>query len=179
MIVLHVLFTPLTALRTTSPDGTKLLCLQCLRTGDECILAGSCRGGNFTRFRRSRRDNTTPVRRVDAGHSPTDQAEHHENGAKDPIYAELTNPGDALEILAQLAANDLQHSDPSTFAQRPSASRGYSNDVLPTDSMFDSMPLPVSQATLSEMETLVINVLPTDTVDRLLHRYEAPSFQTS
>lgn len=174
-MLVPLLFTPLTTLRTTSQDGAKLPCLQCLRAGDECILGGSSRGGDFTRFRRSRQESAAPARRVGAGHSPRDHAEHHKNGDKDPIYAELTNPGDALEILAQLAANDLQHLDSPGFAQRSSASLGHSKAVLSTDSIFDSIHLPVSQAPLSEIEALVISVLGTDTVDRLLHRYEATS----
>lgn len=178
-MVLPLLLTPLTSLRTTSQDGARLSCLQCLRAGDECILAGSSRGGDFTRFRRSRQESTTPARRVEAGHSPRDQAEHRENGDKDPIFAELTNPGDALEILAQLAANDLQNSDAPAFAQRSSAGRGHPKAVLSADNMFDSIRLPISQAPLSEMEMLVINVLGTDTVGWLLHRYEAPSLQVS
>ncbi|KAL5364963.1 hypothetical protein BJX96DRAFT_181302 [Aspergillus floccosus] len=148
-----------------SPDGTRSSCQQCLRAGHECILAGSRRGGDFSRFRRSHRESSTPARRVD---TPPNAAVHEENyekgsekGHENPIYAELTNPGDALQILARLAANHLQlPNQPPTLADSASAKRAFSEAVLP-------MVLP----TLSEMEILVLSVLGTDKVAQLLHRY--------
>lgn len=127
-------------------------------------------------FRRPRHGSSTPVGRVDTTHAPTAQAEYHEKAAENPIYAELTNPGDALQILARLAANDhRQHPSAPAFADRVSAARrGCSEAAVPADGMMDLMQPPVAQSTVSAMELLVISVLGTDLVDQLLHRYEAP-----
>ncbi|KAL4808634.1 hypothetical protein BDV18DRAFT_167672 [Aspergillus unguis] len=159
---------------TTSPDGARSSCQQCCRAGNECILAGSRRGGDFSMFRRPRHGSSTPVGRADTTHAPTAQAEYREKAAENPIYAELTNPGDALQILARLAANDQrQHPNAPAFADRVSAARrGYSEAALPAaNGMMDITQPPVAQSTVSAMELLVISVLGTDLVDQLLHRY--------
>ncbi|KAJ5492164.1 transcriptional regulator family: Fungal Specific TF [Penicillium expansum] len=164
-------------------DGTKPSCIQCLRSGNECILAGSRRGGDFSRFRYSRRrQSSTPTRsRANIGHGLHDeQSRDDENAIEDPIYAELTNPGDALQILAQLAANDPQvpnHPNDSTtfdpFPVTPSAKRSGTDTAFNMGGQVESMQPPVLQSTLSETETLVIGVLGIDTASRLLHHYAA------
>ncbi|OJI96895.1 hypothetical protein ASPVEDRAFT_260308 [Aspergillus versicolor CBS 583.65] len=150
---------------TTSPDGARSSCRQCVRASNECVLAGSRRGGDFSRFRRPRHGgSSTPVGSVDTTHEPTAQTEYREKAVENPIYDELTNPGDALQILARLAAAPA-------FADRVSAARReYSEAALSANSM-------MAQSTVSAMELLVISVLGTDLVDRLLHRYEAPPEQ--
>ncbi|KAL2814353.1 hypothetical protein BDW59DRAFT_154432 [Aspergillus cavernicola] len=157
---------------TSSPDGTRSSCQQCFRAGNECILAGSRRGGDFSRFRRSPQGSSTPGRMADTAHNPAMQAEHYEEGPENPIYAELTNPGDALQILARLATNDIQlPNNPLAFADSSSTKRAYSEAVQPNDRIFDFLRLPATQPTLSEMEILVLSVLGTDKVGQLLHRY--------
>ncbi|KAF9894978.1 hypothetical protein FE257_004602 [Aspergillus nanangensis] len=155
-----------------SPDGTKASCVQCLRAGDECILAGSQRGGDFSRFRRSLRKQssvaTTPSRTSQMSHRP--QGKEDDKGTDDPIYAELTNPGDALHILARLAANVSQAPN-----HPASASSRRADAAWVIDSPMEQQPVlpPVLQPTLSETETLVIGVLGTDTVGRLILHYAA------
>ncbi|KAJ5857805.1 hypothetical protein N7455_008699 [Penicillium solitum] len=168
--------------QTSLSDKKLPACLQCTRAGDECILAGSRRGGDFSRFRRSRqKQNPTPsLSGATMEHSPTDR--HNRDpmeGDEDPIHAELTNPGDALQILARLAANDTQvpnkpansmTTDPFTGAcswdrthiVTPFVESGPTNLIQP----------PRLHSTLSETETLVIGVLGTDTVNRLVQQYE-------
>ncbi|KGO45237.1 Transcription factor, fungi [Penicillium expansum] len=164
-------------------DGTNPSCIQCLRSGNECILAGSRRGGDFSQFRYSRRgqSSTPTLSRANIGHGLHDeQSRDDENAIEDPIYAELTNPGDALQILAQLAANDPQvpnHPNDSTtfdpFPVTPSAKRSGTDTTFKMGGQVESMQPPVLQSTLSETETLVIGVLGTDTASRLVHHYAA------
>lgn len=112
--------------------------------------------------------------------SPTDRhIREPMEGDEDPIHAELTNPGDALQILARLAANDAQVpnkpansmiTDPFTGAcssdrrstVTPFAGSGPMNLIQP----------PILHSTLSETETLVIGVLGTDTANHLVQQYE-------
>ncbi|KAL4893147.1 hypothetical protein BDV59DRAFT_207944 [Aspergillus ambiguus] len=153
---------------TSSPDGTRSSCRQCSRAGSECILAGSRRGGDFARFRRSQRGVSTGLM-VGPPNNLVVHPDHCETETKraseDPIYAELTNPGDALQILARLAANDLQlPNQPPALAESASIKRAYPETL-------DSFHLPVVSPTLSEMEILVLSVLGTDKVAQLLHRY--------
>ncbi|KAJ5610223.1 hypothetical protein N7510_006942 [Penicillium lagena] len=163
-------------------DQTYSSCLQCLRAGDECVLAGSRRGGDFSRFRRSRqKQNSTPslsgsgIEQKPSGRQDRDPVK----GDEDPIYAELTNPGDALQILARLAANDNQVPNiPTNSIASDPFTGNCSLDGEPTVSSFagsNTMNLiqpPASQSTLSETETLVIGVLGTDTVNLLVQQYE-------
>jgi hypothetical protein len=107
-----------------------------------------------------------------------EQVRDDEKIIEDPIYAELTNPGDALQILAQLAANDSHASNPNDsttfdpFPVTPSAKREGTDTAVNADGPIDATEPPVLQSTLSETETLVIGVLGTDTVCRLVHQYE-------
>ncbi|KAJ6184670.1 transcriptional regulator family: Fungal Specific TF [Penicillium mononematosum] len=162
-------------------DGTKSSCVQCIRSGNECILAGSRRGGDFSRSRRSYRErSSSTLSRTNIGHGLHDeQVRDDEKVIEDPIYAELTNPGDALHILAQLAANDSQAPNPNDsttfdpFPVTPSAKREGTDTAVNAEGPIDSTEPPVLQSTLSETETLVIGVLGTDTVCRLVHHYAA------
>jgi hypothetical protein len=94
----------------------------------------------------------------------------NEKRTEDPIYAELTNPGEALQILARLAAHDQSmsfHSSDQILAISTSESQArsdYYNGNLP-----GHVVRPVPQPTLSETETLVIGVLGTDTTQHLLN----------
>lgn len=143
--------------------------------------AGSRRGGDFSRFRRPYGDRSSTPTRANIGHGLHDeQNRDDEKVMDDPIYAELTNPGDALQILAQLAANDSQvpnHPNDSTtfdpFPVTPSTKRGGTDTAFNINGPIESIQPPVLQSTLSETETLVIGVLGTDTVCRLIHQYEA------
>lgn len=175
----------LTVHRATAPDGTKSSCRECLRAGGECVLAGSRRGGDFSRFRRSGRNqiststcSTPSLGHVEvAGRELTGQMDgYHERGPKDPIYAELTNPGDALQILARLAANGpkiANHQNdsicPDPTARGSSSKGAQTEDISDSQRTLESTRPPVM---LSETETLVIGVLGTDTVTTLLHQYE-------
>ncbi|KAJ5087487.1 hypothetical protein N7456_011103 [Penicillium angulare] len=166
--------------QTNAPDGASLSCVQCLRAGNECVLAGSRRGGDFSRFRASQqKQNSTPVvRRPGIKQKPTDRSNKDSGkGDEDPIYAELTNPGDALQILARLAANDHRVSNlPNSTASDAFGSSV--SDGLPTVASAGSSPAnpiapPMLQSTLSETETLVIGVLGIDTVNILVQHYAA------
>lgn len=95
-----------------------------------------------------------------------------EKRPEDPIYAELTNPGDALQILARLAA--LDHPIPRGPSQEsvvPSPQHR-SSAILPTSNSnitpIEAVQRPLLQPTLSETETLVIGVLGADTTKHLL-----------
>ncbi|KAJ5520264.1 hypothetical protein N7463_000717 [Penicillium fimorum] len=163
-------------------DHTLSSCSQCLRAGGECILAGSRRGGDFSRFRRSRQKEHPTPSSSGAGieHEPTNQQNKDPvPGIEDPIYAELDNPGDALQILARLAASDTQISSNLT---NPGAQNSFTGVCSSNGARFEassagSGPMnpiqpPMLQSILSETETLVIGVLGTDTVNGLVQQYE-------
>lgn len=168
------------------PNGIKSSCLGCLRAGDECILAGSRRGGDFSRFRPSRqKQSSTPaLGGIEAGHGLAGQRGGDSGqGTEDPIYDELTNPGDALQILARLAANDPRtpgHPNYST-SQDPlqtgsSSKTARTGPAFASDRTLESTQSSVFQPTLSEAEILVIGVLGTDIVGSLVHQYETDPF---
>lgn len=166
--------------RTTSPDGSKSPCLECIRAGEECILAGSRRGGDFSKFRRQKQKQTLSISTPDKA----DQIDFQENseckkGVEDPIYAELTNPGDALQILARLAADDPKqtHEDADSRKQISPGSDFCKDEVNSQTAISDTgsikrIQTPTFQRPLSETETLVIGILGTETARGLLHQYE-------
>lgn len=164
----------------TDSPRTKSSCMQCIRAGNECVLAGSRRGGDYSRFRRSQnKQSATPS--VDVIEIDRDQtAEEKREGLQgngDPIYAELANPGDALQILARLAANDNQRpnepegSPPlNTWTTHKSLDQVSAKESPKGNSSSSSIPPPLVHTTLSETETLVMGVIGTDTVTRLINQ---------
>ncbi|KAJ5757653.1 uncharacterized protein N7511_006347 [Penicillium nucicola] len=162
-------------------DSTSSSCLQCIRAGGECILAGSRRGGDFSRFRRSRqKQHAAPslseaeMEHAPNNHESTDPMDRDE----DPIYAELDNPGDALQILARLAASDTRiPNDLANSTAQDSYTRACSSDgarIGTSSARSDPANIiqpPMLRSILSETETLVIGVLGTDTVNGLVHHY--------
>ncbi|OQD89983.1 hypothetical protein PENANT_c002G09137 [Penicillium antarcticum] len=159
----------------SSPDGTRSQCFECIRSNEPCIPAGSKRGGNFSQFRRPKRVESLTPTPSPVNPNCQNASESMEENAKrveDPIYAELTNPGEALQILARLAAHDQSMSTRSSD-QIPAASAG---EVQARNDNYDiNLPGPVTRPllrpTLSETETLVIGVLGTDTTQHLLIDY--------
>lgn len=155
--------------------------MQCVRAGNECVLAGSRRGGDYSRFRRSRNKEKSATPSVDVIEIDRDQTGEDKRerlqGNEDPIYAELANPGDALQILARLAANDNQRpnepdgSPPSnTWTTHDSFNQVSTKGSPERNSASRSVPPPLVHTTLSETETLVMGVIGTDTVTRLINQ---------
>ncbi|KAJ5983299.1 hypothetical protein N7481_005398 [Penicillium waksmanii] len=162
--------------RTTSPDGSKSPCLECIRSGEECILAGSRRGGDFSKFRRSARkqrlNSVSTPNHDDANELEFQQNSECEKGSEDPIYAELTNPGDALQILARLAASDPKryNEDTNPRARNSPDSDSCKDEVNSGENSIKRIQTPALQRPLSETETLVIGILGTDTARSLLNQ---------
>lgn len=96
----------------TTPRAGDPRCVECIRAQQPCIPAGSRRGGNFTHRRRSlnQRSDTTEgkshQRTPTTNPAPNSNNSMGEPQSQEPLYAELKNPCDALNILARLAAND-------------------------------------------------------------------------
>lgn len=110
-------------------------CLECFRTGHDCNLAGSRRGGDYTHLRKPRRGTR---RAADASSHfvlPVTKNPHHANKSvdcsqdKEPICSELKNPLDALLILAEAAVNDPEPSIDSVLT--PESAEG-EYDLGPT-----------------------------------------------
>ena len=112
----------------------------------------------------------------------TQRVDGHETESgkcEDPIYAELTNPGDALQILARLAAHD--NHNPNHLPQRspsrpPAEDFDISDEAQTVESTIGGTPTEFPElsrlhSTLSETETLVITVLGLDIAVRLLKQY--------
>lgn len=101
--------------RSTVGEVGKTPCLDCYRTGHDCVLATSRRGGNYRKlrhFERSTTDNSSigslPRRREhELAASPQTAKENQTSstfvdlGEEEPICGELRNPSDALQILAK------------------------------------------------------------------------------
>lgn len=103
---------------SSSPKENQSSCFECLRTGDECKPAGSRRGGNFAHLRRTKQSSNKPVSRTATSaqdlestgslHSTGDRnsADKNRSHALESTYAELKNPCDALQILANIATTN-------------------------------------------------------------------------
>ncbi|KIX99568.1 uncharacterized protein Z520_05144 [Fonsecaea multimorphosa CBS 102226] len=103
-------------------------CLECYRVGYDCTLAASRRGGDYSlhRTRRTRTDRLKSASYNIVG-SPAQQDEEttaapsgaretarptaSSNLEEEPIYAELRNPSDALQILAQARSHSCEEND--------------------------------------------------------------------
>ncbi|KAJ6185854.1 hypothetical protein N7519_007155 [Penicillium mononematosum] len=99
-------------------------CVKCSREGAVCVLAGSRRGGDFSRYRRSRKESSSQIANeglsqqcLDNVHSsltglsasPLDNEALQPTNAETPIHDNLQNPSDALLILAHSAGQpDIQ-----------------------------------------------------------------------
>ncbi|CAK7236840.1 hypothetical protein SCUCBS95973_009746 [Sporothrix curviconia] len=136
-------------------EGTGASCFECLRAGDACVLAGSRRGGDYSRFRRNDKQkqaqvSTTPMLSINGIHpSPAGQDDNspgalaierpadsaHKDGDEapvDPVYAELRNPRDALDILARLAADETASQTASTHSYpQQNLVQGSGENVMP------------------------------------------------
>ncbi|KAJ5372454.1 hypothetical protein N7517_004460 [Penicillium concentricum] len=133
-------------------------------------------------FRRSRQKqyHTPSVSGAETEHEPTKrQTRDPMEGDEDPIYAELDNPGDALQILARLAASDTRFPNNGIDSTAQDSFTGVcsSEGARIVTSYAGSSPAnpiqpPMLQSILSETETLVIGVLGTDTVNGLVQQYE-------
>lgn len=84
-------------------------CVECFRAGKDCILAGSRRGGDYTRFRKSRSGPRTASKSssqdLDATASSVEEPIECDRN-EEPLCTELKNPFDALQILAKAAVHD-------------------------------------------------------------------------
>lgn len=145
-------------------------------------------GGDSSRFRRPRQKQqpTPSLSRAEMEHEPPNRQNRDPiEGDEDPIYAELDNPGDALQILARLAASDTRIPNNLTnSAAQDSFTGARSSDGARTvtaaagNGPINSIQPPLLQSILSETETLMIGVLGTDTVNGLVQQYK-PSFRTN
>lgn len=93
-----------------SPRDKDSSCFECLRTGDECKPASSRRGGNFSHLRRTKRSKPASIAVTSPANPGSSDSWHGvEDGdvdtshAQEPTYAELKNPYDALQILANIS----------------------------------------------------------------------------
>ncbi|CAK7213008.1 hypothetical protein SEUCBS140593_001700 [Sporothrix eucalyptigena] len=191
--------------KSASFEGTGASCFECRRAGDVCVLAESRRGGDYSRFRRNDKQkqmqaSTTPSS-IDGLHpSPTSQDDPdamavahpadstNKDGDEvpvDPVYAELRNPRDALDILARLAADETAsptvstHSYPQQNHGKGSGGNSMSmanspevdGDAIGILGANNNVAASVCQPMLSDTETLVIGVLGVDTARHLLACY--------
>ncbi|KAJ5995341.1 hypothetical protein N7481_002318 [Penicillium waksmanii] len=107
-------------------EAGKPPCLKCEREGAECVLAGSRRGGDYSRFRQTRKTSAPDAQaemntggiapHFDASVSTTSPGNvsipstHYSDR---PVHDNLQNPSDALLILAHAAGGpgDQRHHD--------------------------------------------------------------------
>ena len=118
---------------STIPSGERdASCFECLRAGEDCVLAGSRRGGDYTGFRkknkkkqRQKARSTSPLMSSDSlGHHTTEREKptpasnsSGDESSVDPVYADLRHPRDALEILVKLASGEAMSSKDQTQHQ--------------------------------------------------------------
>lgn len=154
-----------------SPREKDSSCFECLRTGDECKSAGSRRGGNFSHLRRTKRSKPASIAATspanpgssDSWHSVED-ADVDASHAQESTYAELKNPCDALQILANISITKdptpIEPTSPNAVDLSGYMGLGRSG-THPTSSL---LPLPRSEA-----ERLVNDGLGTLPALQLLH----------
>lgn len=160
-------------------------CFECLRTGDECKPAASRRGGNFSHLRRTKQPSKTTSIPATSPPKPGStgvwrsvgneiSAVVDRSNAQEPTYAELKNPCDALQILANIAA---------TETQSPFTEAAFSNFISPNiradvestshigfgDDSATMHSTPSSSLPRSEAEKLVKDGLGEFTAIELLH----------
>lgn len=88
-------------------------CKRCHVEGHLCILAGSRRGGDFSKYRKSKRSTTTSVswgnnrlgHPANAGQI-SDNVGGECNPSVEPAFEGIQNPLDALRLLAEAAAEN-------------------------------------------------------------------------
>ena len=115
-------------------EAGKPPCLECYRTGQQCLLAPSRRGGDYSQFRVRRKPTAT---RQEQLHSPKPDSgvgdpatswpdqpvatcrAPSEDPDEEPICAELLNPSDALHILARAGSRkEKAHGDSDEAASK-------------------------------------------------------------
>lgn len=152
-----------------------------MRAGESCVAApASRRGGDFSSYRRQKQkqDNRNPANTIQE-RVPAVQEDETEAKPDDPLYAELTNPGDALQILARLAASDSQppvqagqsSSVTATGHELLTSDRGHVNNLSAGQGILQSN---VADDLLSDTEALVMSILGLDTTKNLLQQYVDP-----
>lgn len=122
-------------------------CLDCYRSSHECILPESKRGGNYAHLRKQKagsaqtaKASAGPVPLISESCAVVEQQDTTSSSRdelvdnKEPIYAELKNPLDALQILAQAAVSNESHSenDPSDQETSKKLQRGPGRDSFGT-----------------------------------------------
>jgi hypothetical protein len=114
-----IILSPLIKSRNSIGELGRPPCLECLRTGHDCTLAGSRRGGDYS-HRKTKIRNSQALDKAQSSarrESPLEtqlekvsSLDHsvgsHQNEV--PMYPELKNPFDALQILAKAAAHDTE-----------------------------------------------------------------------
>lgn len=100
----------LTASRNSVGELGKPPCRDCFRSGQECILAPSRRGGDYTQFRKpnKRKSKSARTNVISSAADPGTEGNANESPEADqsPLYSELKNPSDALQVLARVATHD-------------------------------------------------------------------------
>lgn len=99
--------------RNSVGEKGKPPCKRCHVEGHLCILAGSRRGGDFSRYRKSKRSTTTSVSWSDNGLGRpantgqiTDNVRGERSSSVEPAFEGIQNPLDALRLLAEAAAEN-------------------------------------------------------------------------
>lgn len=120
--------------RQSIGEAGKTPCLKCEREGAECVLAGSRRGGDYSRFRQTRKSSVPDahaervlgvVPHLDASvstSSPGNVSIPSTHYSDRPVHDNLQNPSDALLILAHAAGEpgDQHHHDERVESFAPS-----------------------------------------------------------
>lgn len=177
--------------RTSIGEVGKPPCLDCFRTGNECTLTPSKRGGNF------RRKNGTslasspsppPMSRESESYSNSvrhDTTSTHVTSSADdlheePICAELKNPADALQILTKATAEDRERQnrrhmsvDYSTHPDKVSDIANSPYDGMhPSFAIFNSNTNPAEEIDggLNEYELVTNGILDHTMVNQLIQR---------
>jgi hypothetical protein len=167
-------------------SGDHQPCFECFRAGETCLAADSRRGGNYSHLRASKARQPTPASSngspspvadyhidqgtLTAGISDTGQT-LHSNHSHASMYAELNNPGDALQILSRIATSEINSSQDRVNVGAPippsSSSIGGNRDLgrETTQRHFST-----TCAGSSEAEYLVNHVLGVATASQLLEQ---------
>ncbi|KFX92295.1 hypothetical protein O988_07336 [Pseudogymnoascus sp. VKM F-3808] len=168
-------------------SGDHQPCFECFRAGETCLAADSRRGGNYSHLRASKARQPTPASSngspspaanyhidqgtLTAGISDTGQT-LHSNHSHASMYAELNNPGDALQILSRIATSEINSSQNRVnvgAAILPSSSSIGGNREIGKETTQHHLSTTCAES--SEAEYLVNHVLGVATASQLLEHY--------
>lgn len=171
--------------RSSIGEKGKPPCKRCHVEGQACILAGSRRGGDFSRFRKTKRSTTANVSLGDnvMRQDPTNPGQGQEDlgGESGPpaeaAFEGIQNPLEALRLLAEAAAenrDEVISSEDSTLDTRNASdaeTAAHENTIpCPADGPMEQVSRSARRSRLQLYEPIASGALHPNVIGTLLER---------